>query len=287
MNKLSPVRFGNCVEMDSSLRLSQAWELMVGNSNTRWSSGPPCIPPTALTKEPPIPWCGIIWPDGTPVSFTEAAAIRRYLSGVSDFLLLDTFLPAGDAALTHDVTLNLTDGVVGYYTTFSTVVNNNTTEEGRKQEEEEDEGEGVMVETSLWLGDETHAATIFVGDCVGESSSSSSSNGGSGWELRLTHSGLEVLRVPASGGGGGGAAKKVVGTIAASTLPSGVPVGAWNLLRFTIHSVNSSMLQGRAAAAATVESEAEAVEGAAAAGVRETLSVFLNPTAHATGRRTA
>jgi hypothetical protein len=277
---------------------------MVGNSNTRWSSGPPCIPPTALTKEPPIPWCGIIWPDGTPVSFTEAAAIRRYLSGVSDFLLLDTFLPAGDAALTHDVTLNLTDGVVGYYTTFSTVVNNNTTEEGRKQEEEEDEGEGVMVETSLWLGDETHAATIFVGDCVGESSSSSSSNGGSGWELRLTHSGLEVLRVPASGGGGGGAAKKVVGTIAASTLPSGVPVGAWNLLRFTIHSVNSSMLQGRAAAAAThsvnssmlqgraaaaatVESEAEAVEGAAAAGVRETLSVFLNPTAHATGRRTA
>eukprot|EP01043_Picozoa_sp_COSAG02_P023616 COSAG02_NODE_1266_length_13539_cov_216.818824_8_plen_234_part_00 len=34
----------------------QAWELMVGNSNTRWADGPPCRSPSSLTKEPPIPW---------------------------------------------------------------------------------------------------------------------------------------------------------------------------------------------------------------------------------------
>ena len=56
-----------------------AWTLFVGNDNTRWSAGPPCAPVTSTSRlEPPIPWCGLLWPDGTPVSETEAAAIRRY-----------------------------------------------------------------------------------------------------------------------------------------------------------------------------------------------------------------
>ena len=56
-----------------------AWTLFVGNDNTRWSAGPPCAPVTPTSRlEPPIPWCGLLWPDGTPVSQTEAAAIRRY-----------------------------------------------------------------------------------------------------------------------------------------------------------------------------------------------------------------
>lgn len=44
-----------------------AWEVMVGHSNTRWHWGQPGGAP-----EPAIPWCGSLYPDGTPVSYTEA-----------------------------------------------------------------------------------------------------------------------------------------------------------------------------------------------------------------------
>merc|ERR1711908_179715 len=86
-----------------------AWELMVGNSNTRWSDGPPCAKPTAATREPSIPWCGLLWPDGTPVSYTEAGALQRYLTGLNPFLLFEDFLPRV-ANLTGDRYLNLTSG---------------------------------------------------------------------------------------------------------------------------------------------------------------------------------
>ena len=64
---------------------SRGREVMVGHSNTRWHwtsrQGDP---------EPAIPWCGFLYPDGSPVSYTEAAAIRRYTSGGKDdpFLFL-------------------------------------------------------------------------------------------------------------------------------------------------------------------------------------------------------
>jgi len=74
-----------------------AWELMVGNSNTRWHWGS-----APGTPEPAIPWCGLLFPDGTPVSHTEAAALRRYTSGVDEFLFFDHF--AGP------VTTTLADG---------------------------------------------------------------------------------------------------------------------------------------------------------------------------------
>jgi hypothetical protein len=35
------------------------WELMVGNSNTRWHWGS-----AENTSEPAIPWCGLMWADG-------------------------------------------------------------------------------------------------------------------------------------------------------------------------------------------------------------------------------
>ena len=50
-----------------------AWEAMVGHSQTRWHWGQ-----AEGTAEPAIPWCGHLFPDGTPMSFTEATAIRRY-----------------------------------------------------------------------------------------------------------------------------------------------------------------------------------------------------------------
>jgi hypothetical protein len=67
------------------------WELMVGNSNCRWhwvdrghERGKP-------DPEPEIPWCGLLWPDATPVSLAEAEAVRRYVTGRSNALLLEYF----------------------------------------------------------------------------------------------------------------------------------------------------------------------------------------------------
>jgi DUF1680 family protein len=74
------------------------WELMAGNSNCRWYWGTP-----DKTPEPPIPWCGLLWPDGTPVSLAEAEAIHSYTTGEKQALAFEDFedlieskpLPAG------------------------------------------------------------------------------------------------------------------------------------------------------------------------------------------------
>ncbi len=62
------------------------WELMVGNSNCRWYWGTP-----EGTPEPTVPWCGLMWPDATPVSLAEAEAIRRYVTGRPRALFFDDF----------------------------------------------------------------------------------------------------------------------------------------------------------------------------------------------------
>lgn len=62
------------------------WELMVGNSNCRWYWGTP-----DNASEPTVPWCGLMWPDCTPVSYAEAEAIRSYATGQSRALLYDDF----------------------------------------------------------------------------------------------------------------------------------------------------------------------------------------------------
>lgn len=65
------------------------WELMVGNSNCRWYWG------TADgTPEPTVPWCGLMWPDCTPVSLAEAEAVRRYTTGRRRAMLFDDFQDA-------------------------------------------------------------------------------------------------------------------------------------------------------------------------------------------------
>lgn len=63
------------------------WEVMVSNSNTRWQWGT-----EAEAPEVTIPWHQHVFPDGTPVSYTEAAAIRRYITGVDDFFYFEDFL---------------------------------------------------------------------------------------------------------------------------------------------------------------------------------------------------
>ena len=51
---------------------------MVGNSNCRWHWRDSGHTRGAPDPEPEIPWCGLMWPDCTPVSLAEAEAIRRY-----------------------------------------------------------------------------------------------------------------------------------------------------------------------------------------------------------------
>jgi len=62
------------------------WELLVGNSNCRWYWGTP-----EDTPEPTVPWCGLMWPDCTPVSLAEAEAIRSYVTGQTQALFFDDF----------------------------------------------------------------------------------------------------------------------------------------------------------------------------------------------------
>ena len=62
------------------------WELMAGNSNCRWYWGSKTGEP-----EPTIPWCGLMWPDATPVSLAEAEAIHHYTTGKRRALLFDDF----------------------------------------------------------------------------------------------------------------------------------------------------------------------------------------------------
>ncbi len=62
------------------------WELMVGNSHCRWYWGT-----KHGTPEPPVPWCGLLWPDGTPVSLAEAEAVRSYVTGKSRAMLFQDF----------------------------------------------------------------------------------------------------------------------------------------------------------------------------------------------------
>ena len=62
------------------------WELMVGDSNCRWYWGTKPDSP-----EPTVPWCGLMWPDATPVSLAEAEAIRRYVTGKPRAMFFDDF----------------------------------------------------------------------------------------------------------------------------------------------------------------------------------------------------
>ena len=62
------------------------WELMVGNSHCRWYWGTKHAAP-----EPPVPWCGLLWPDGTPVSLAEAESVRSYVTGKSRAMLFEDF----------------------------------------------------------------------------------------------------------------------------------------------------------------------------------------------------
>lgn len=99
VNWLSTIRKGGPAVAPFVPGVMLSWEVMVGHSMTRWNwlahEGSP---------EPAVPWCGSLYPDGTPVSYTEAAALRRYMGHEDDFLYLNTWLQpnvgAGEAYFT-------------------------------------------------------------------------------------------------------------------------------------------------------------------------------------------
>lgn len=219
-----------------------AWELMVGNSNTRWISGPPCYTPTAATLEPPIPWCGLLWPDGTPVSYTEAAATRKYLGHGDDFIVFDDFLEAS-AALTGDTFLNLSAGMPPYASAPFAAA------------------DGVMVEASLWFGP---AAATAGGGAVLQLVDGADAGM---WRISINTTMLLVQRLFAVARGG---VMRVAAEAAlpATSIPSGIPAGAWNILRIVL-------LSGSSAHTSTSTSRTGS----------ETVQVWLNPTAHPTDPR--
>ncbi|MHC4248403.1 MAG: NIPSNAP family protein, partial [Planctomycetota bacterium] len=67
------------------------WELMAGNSNCRWHWIDRGFERGTPDPEPEIPWCGLMWPDATPVSLAEAEAVRRYTTGESQALFFEDF----------------------------------------------------------------------------------------------------------------------------------------------------------------------------------------------------
>jgi hypothetical protein len=69
------------------------WELMVGNSNCRWYWNTP-----EGTPEPTVPWCGLLWPNGDPVSLAETDVIRHHTTGKSRAMLFEDFYEAQAAS---------------------------------------------------------------------------------------------------------------------------------------------------------------------------------------------
>lgn len=97
-----------------------SWTVIVGNDNTRWHWGS-----KQGTPEPAIPWCGLIWPDGLPVSYTEAHAIAEYTRNGAEpitgplprQLFVQTFLPQTLAELRSG----------GYGPTYLSIISSSST----------------------------------------------------------------------------------------------------------------------------------------------------------------
>ena len=180
-----------------------AWELMVGNTNTRWAAGPPCLP-NSLAREPTIPWCGLLWPDGTPVSFTEAAAMRAYVGASSSFLFFNSFL-AESSELASDTMLSLNASSKSWNTEFDVAAAGSAG--------------GGMVELAFWLQTDDAAARLHI-------ALHSDQEAEEVWELVMSATNITLFRLKA----GCGPAVEL-GTINASALECGIAIKAWNLLR--------------------------------------------------------
>lgn len=67
------------------------WELMVGNSNCRFHWRDNGYMNDKPNPEPEIPWCGMLWPDATPVALADSHACLEYVTGKSEAMFFDNF----------------------------------------------------------------------------------------------------------------------------------------------------------------------------------------------------
>ena len=65
-----------------------SWEIMVGQSHTRWHWGTPDHSP-----EPTIPWDAHMHANGIPISYTESGLILNYTRAINNFYYIQTFMP--------------------------------------------------------------------------------------------------------------------------------------------------------------------------------------------------
>jgi len=217
------------------------WELMVGNSNTRWHWNS-----AVGSAEPAIPWDAWLFPDGTPISHTEAAAMRRYVSGGADdeFLAFEDFLPKPAVVASGDVTHTLKAGDV-----WSAPLSN---DDGVSRAGD------VLAEATFWP---TRSDSVFALYARAGSSSSSSSTGVAaprlggyaavvnGSILTVERQELQQQQQQQQRGDGDGdddgsqvvVKVQVLGRFDLSALENGVVIGAWNMLRLVVKSNGGSI----------------------------------------------
>lgn len=209
------------------------WELMVGESNTRWHWDTP-----DNSAEPVIPWDAHMFPDLTPVSYVEAAVIRNWTRGVNDLIAYDSFLP--DTHLFAEdryLCLNPSQGYAPTIAAARKVVGK--------------DGETIVVETTVWPSQNVGGGIliqtiadgdVFVGYFAGfrdggnsgeltieewkynsvEGSKSVSSSNASSYAVSASVRNLNIVE------------RTVLSTFDMTTLDCGMVTNGWNMLRVEI-----------------------------------------------------
>ncbi len=140
-----------------------------------------------------------MFPDGSPVSHTEAAAVRNWTRGVNEFLAFDSFLP-DTHIFNEDQYLCLKAG-----------------ERYTAQLKRGVDGSRVLVETTVWLSNSTGGGIVVRSDIAGAVGYFA------GW--RSSHPTLSIERWESGGN------ITTVASFDMSSLDCGLAADGWNMLR--------------------------------------------------------
>lgn len=188
------------------------WETHTGNSNSRWywaaREGMP---------EPHIPWLGFLWPDGTPVSHSEAAALRAYAGGHDEFLAFNKWL----SPVVRDGAAFLTLAPGAMFS--STAVGGGPLAFA-----------DAVVEAALWLEKGGVASVTVRSHPAAPNSSRLTTPSPDGYAVRVDADAKELWVERVSGG----SAAPLGERFDLSTRENGVGVDCFNLLRVVIHGDN-------------------------------------------------
>jgi hypothetical protein len=217
------------------------WELMVGNSNTRWHWST-----VDGAAEPAIPWDAWLFPDGTPISHTEAGALRRYMTGADEFLAFEDFLGGPAAGVVDgDRTHALAPGAAG---SSATMPLGPSGAAGVGSGGDDSVSGGVLAEAAFWptrndsvFALYARAATPRAPPTPPTPTAPTPAPPGppaprlGGYAAVVDGSTLTVERQ--AGAAGAAAAPPTVTVLARfdlSSLENGVVIGAWNMLRLLV-----------------------------------------------------